>query len=423
MPSGRQFRCPSSARDDLDSFGKACDRMNTGSPQPTLRAAETAVAALVIAVQVCVIETAGAGRTSQTAADDMDADAIASYRHALELYQHGSIDQAIVTMASLSAADVGRGRQAVEHGLAARGAVVGFRPGDYDERVFRLALAAATLHAEASFFSFHTKKTDAYLLHWSTALAVAEVLARLHGSHPTAAGEREPNAIQVLVAMAAWANGQWLLTPAAHAANTALRYAPEDPEVLVTVGALKEAEAMDRARRLKMESGYLDAPGIIGATQEIHQSRAAAQRAYDAALRVRPTWATPHLRIGRLLMLDKKEGRAAVHLRAASLSDSPEERYLAYLFLGGLDERERRLQSAVEDYRKAVEINPAAQAARIGLAHALESAGRHAAVASILRQFVNLPPASQDPWWLYPFGQFRRVQPLIDALRQSTRMP
>jgi hypothetical protein len=92
MPSGRQHRCPSNARDAGDAFGKACDRMNTGPPQRSLRAAETAVATLAIAVHVCVIVTGDAcGRTSQTVARDIHVGAIAAYMHALELYQHGSV--------------------------------------------------------------------------------------------------------------------------------------------------------------------------------------------------------------------------------------------------------------------------------------------------------------------------------------------
>jgi hypothetical protein len=156
------------------------------------------------------------------------------------------------------------------------------------------------------------------------------------------------------------------------------------------------AVAVDRARQLESEGGHTlvrpdatvyDPPAFSRAVPLLEQGIAA--HLHVAAL---------HL--GRIQMLRGNDTEARRQFdTAAGDHGSRVNRYLAYLFLGSMDERQLNPQGAETRYRNAVATLPRAQSGRLALAAILARTGRgdeaHGA-------FVDTAPGAPfDPWWTY----------------------
>ncbi len=278
-------------------------------------------------------------------------------------------------------------------------------PGDID---FRTVEAAVLLHAEAGLLSLQSLspaeaethfRASAGLLDWSHTAADKQ---RQRGR---AIAERiDRRNFDVALAAAALALG--FPATACSFAEEARRRAPLDAEVHLMLGCAAETRARELALgRQDSESG---------------RRREQAERALSDALALDPGLQEARLRLGQLLV---DRGRL---VQAESLLDQVEagaaddrQRYLARLFLGRLAAARGRVDDAVGFYRRALEVWPDSQAARLALAQALEqSSGPSVAwplVAGSLAASGRLD-RTRDPWWAYLFGPPGQAQASLERL-------
>jgi tetratricopeptide (TPR) repeat protein len=266
-------------------------------------------------------------------------------------------------------------------------------PGDI---AFHTVEAAVLLHAEAGLLSLQALsdseaqthlRISVELLDWSHAAAARQ---RQHGHAITERIDRRD--FDVAVAAASLSLG--FPATACSFAEEARRLAPLDAEVHLLLGCAAET----RSRELAL--GHEDS--------EAGRRRDQAEGALSDALALDPGLQEARLRLGQLLV---DRGRL---VQAESLLDQVEahaadarQRYLARLFLGRLAAARGHADDAVGFYRRALEVWPDSQAARLALAQALEqSSGPSVAwplVAGSLAASGRLDRA-RDPWWVYLLG-------------------
>lgn len=177
----------------------------------------------------------------------------------------------------------------------------------------------------------------------------------------------------------------------------------DDPELLLARGSISEADA-DAAlvdRSLARE---------IYASDYVHRWRqymSAAGGDYEAATRRQPDLYEATVRWGRINthLGDRTAARRALDQVAAS--DAPAQlRYLAYLFLGDLAEREQQPDRARAAYESALTLIPTAQAPMLALSLLCDGAGESACARRWLAQSLAATRRGRlDPWWAYQRGQ------------------
>jgi tetratricopeptide (TPR) repeat protein len=210
-----------------------------------------------------------------------------------------------------------------------------------------------------------------------------------------------------------------------------LKQFKSDPHLLLALGTLEEklgsARIYDPPLGSQGRHSAVDQYGRHSALDERMEPIAArarhladAEGYFRKALAADPQLLEARLRLGRVLFLQAHEGDAHAELETVE-HDALEaaKRYLAALFQGRLDERERRFPQAAEAYRRAAGYMGDSPTAYVALAHALDVAGERAKVSDLLDralQPVDRTP-SQDPWWTYLMGQFHEAEPLYNELQ------
>jgi tetratricopeptide (TPR) repeat protein len=170
--------------------------------------------------------------------------------------------------------------------------------------------------------------------------------------------------------------------------------APRDSEVQLVLGCVASGLATEKA--VQHRDSYAA------------RARKDAEKAFRDALAVDPLTHEARLRLGKLL-LDTNRATQAEPLLAevdAKATDD-RQRYLARLFLGRAAERGGRSEDAIRSYRRALEAWPGSQAARLGLAHALEKSSGPGASRELVGALLDTtarPDQPPDPWFLYPIG-------------------
>jgi thioredoxin-like negative regulator of GroEL len=208
------------------------------------------------------------------------------------------------------------------------------------------------------------------------------------------------------VALAAAALALGYAEAAGPFAERAREGAPRDPEVQLLLGCVASGIAEEKALQ------HEDSDGA--------RARGEAEQAFREALALAPETHEARLRLGKLLLEEDRVTEAVTLLAEVDAQTTDgRQRYLARLFLGRAADRGGRPEDAIRSYRRALDAWPDSQAARLGLAHALEkSSGPGAArelVAAVL-EASRRPGRPSDPWFLYPIGPpglasatFRRV--------------
>jgi tetratricopeptide (TPR) repeat protein len=151
------------------------------------------------------------------------------------------------------------------------------------------------------------------------------------------------------------------------------------------------------------------------------RSRADAERAFRDALAVEPGLLEARLRLGKLLVDERRaiEAEAPLAMVEEGRSDH-RQRYLARLFLGRVAEQRSRREQAVDWYRRAIETWPDSQAARLALAQDLEtSSGPSVSSEPVAATLAasRRPDRAPDPWWGYRLGPFGLWRTLLDRVR------
>jgi tetratricopeptide (TPR) repeat protein len=286
---------------------------------------------------------------------------------------------------------------------------------------------AALLHLQAAGLERARRRPDAAARH----LAVADRLAaRCAGAPPQTGGAFRKG----------WplATGTLLMTapdgvaPGVHDARAALerlesaqRLAPDDPEVALALGSFHEAEALAVARGTGLAPGLSTdlgraAPAFTPGPGLARHARVA-QQYFRKALDLDPALDEARLRLAGVLQFRGDRGQAARELeRVAAGSGAPAWASLAHLFLGDIDERAGRPESAIVHYRRAVELTPSGQSARIALSQALFRAGAAVEARRVMSEAlaggVSTAP-DRDGWAAYRLSPLMRFLALARELR------
>jgi hypothetical protein len=139
---------------------------------------------------------------------------------------------------------------------------------------------------------------------------------------------------------------------------------------------------------------------------------------YAAALASDPTNTQAALHLGRVVLLLGRDTDAVPQLRAASASANSSVCYLAFMFLGAIEERAGRLDSAMEQYRHASAAFRWGQSAPIALSHALMRAGREADAREVLAEHFNATRGRVcEPLWTYLADPSTDLGPTLDEMR------
>jgi len=196
-------------------------------------------------------------------------------------------------------------------------------------------------------------------------------------------------------------------------ADQARLEAPLNPVVQLVAGCVASGLAVEKALQ------HRDA--------DASRARTAAEAALREAVSHDPAGHEARLRLAKLL-LDQNRAAEAEPLLAeveANASDD-RQRYLARLFRGRAAEQSGRSEDAIRSYRGALEAWPTSQAARFGLAHALEKASGPGAARAIVGALLDSSRATDgpsDPWFLYPMGPPGLAQAAFKRVWDRTAVP
>jgi len=281
-------------------------------------------------------------------------------------------------------------------------------PDDID---FHTVETAVLLHAEAGLLflqdhdlrraTFHLD-TSVELLQWSRrAVAERRNRAEMHRfafkdrpADPALEIKESIEARDFYVALASAALALGYAEVAGPFASQAAFEAPRDSEVQLVLGCVASGLATEKALQHR--------------DSDATRARESAEKAFRDAVALDPEMHEARLRLAKLL-LDENRAIDAEPLLAevdAKATDG-RQRYLACLFLGRAAEHRGRSEEAIRSYRRALEAWPDSQAARLGLAHALEKSSGPGASRELVGALLDpsrRPPGLSDPWFLYPIG-------------------
>ena len=209
-------------------------------------------------------------------------------------------------------------------------------------------------------------------------------------------------------------------------AERGLRDFPDSAETLLVFGAIEETSAALVASRVS-EEAFL-APGTRTAraarlhAQAVRDRLERASRALRSAVAADPALAEARLRLGRVAwqLGEAAEARGALE-EALGRNHTPDQAFLAHLFLGRVHEDAGRLDEAARSYAAALALESHAQSARLALSHVRLRQG-DAAVARAEAERALRPAGARlrpDPFWLYPWGPSVGVEDRLEVLRRE----
>jgi tetratricopeptide (TPR) repeat protein len=209
----------------------------------------------------------------------------------------------------------------------------------------------------------------------------------------------------------------------------ALAKFPDDPQVLMAAGMYEQRRYEEQAQvlALRRERGGWDSDG--GRMAKRWRDQALTRTILDDAAqhfrRALERDATLHEARVRLahaeIVLGHADRAASLLAEARRGSRDASVLYLAGLFTARIAEQRGAIDEALEAYRSAVVALPSGQAARFGLAEALERSGRTGEARTVIAPPLAEPPGRrmrEDPWWFYPFGYALHGLRLLDQMRE-----
>lgn len=258
-------------------------------------------------------------------------------------------------------------------------------------------VAAVMLHTElgAAILDSLPSKTDVQLRH---AQLLLDAMTARQDAHGLADAVRR-HWYQFVISMYG-VNGR-LAEAEAHM-REALGHFPRDPTLYFLLGTLDELRSTFNAPeppRLTVSRGRT--PSLAARAGRMLEAAAAD---YRRALELDPRMAAARLHLGWIHVL-QDDNRARGDLTGA-LADAQDDRirYLAHLFLGGLAERQNRLDEAATEYESAHELGPTHQTPFIALSRVEVARGHTDRSRELARQLAALERMDDDPWWNYHLG-------------------
>ncbi len=214
--------------------------------------------------------------------------------------------------------------------------------------------------------------------------------------------------------------------------DQALELSPDDGEILVALGTVRETMSLVQASSsedaLRSSNGALpptnssEYRSMLAKLRGFSASQSQLEEAgsfYRRALALDGSNAEAHLRLGRLL---QQSGRGDEALQELSwVIDKSRNSFLrgtAYLFKGRLAEDRQQYDEALIHFREAVRLQPNWQVAQLALGHALHRNGEKRFSKQIIEEALRPKERSRHGGlWQYYFCRDR----FIDGIRQMRR--
>ena len=291
-----------------------------------------------------------------------------------------------------------------------------------------LAHAAAALHLETARYLMEKGRVKEGVEHFGIARHLVD-WARwpfIHATLRSAAHDEAHTRIRrgVYLATAYLLQNHLELTALKDHLKRARDVFPHDAEVLLASGS---AEEMGSDRTIVRQMSPLMDGRMLERWRDTVRSSGLehAEEFHREAIKVQPTLAEAHMRLGRVLYLRHKlpEARKALET-ARDLEPVNEIGYLTALFLARVTEDEGNDVDAFAQYTEMVSVWPECHAPHVALSRMFEARGdRQAALGALLPLFRDpvFRKCQYDPWWIYLYGQVWRIMPLLDALRTEVR--
>ena len=181
---------------------------------------------------------------------------------------------------------------------------------------------------------------------------------------------------------------------------------PKDGEILLLSGITDEMRTTQRL-----------VP--VGANERL-AALARAETDLRASLANAPDQVEAKLRLGRVLQQRGKIAEARELLTSVARVEDARQFYLASLFLGRLEDGAGQPGTAADWYEKAAARIPSSQAAKIAASELRHRAGDRRKAIDDLQSAIG-SQESDDPWWMYFYGEHWRLDPLLDDLRAMGR--
>jgi len=210
---------------------------------------------------------------------------------------------------------------------------------------------------------------------------------------------------------------------AAYWARGGLKWSPADAELVLARGT---AEELNEVRRLPVPAaGRGPDPTVRKPRKKLDEARRdlllQARSSFREALAIDPDAHEARLRLGRVSWRLGRMDEARSALKTV-VAHAPDRRrlYLAHLFLGQVEEDEGRVSQADEHYRKALEIEPASQAAGVALSQVRFLLGDLAGARQTLDRALRAAShRSEDAFWSYRAGDHKKVDAILAELREE----
>lgn len=338
----------------------------------------------------------GGTRTAVVAA--AEAGIGARYEFVLDLYAEGRRAEAVAAMAELPWETLDQGWQVLESRIRELRSC----PACPDAILDRLPLkAAAMLHFDVDVAS-------------RPANVVIEAPPTCSGRHARRAGDfadllarrvdGRDFARRFYLAMAQRAQWDACLDEAIEWwGRDGLERFPNDPELLLTVGAAHEkyARLTDRTPTPHLRNALVPLSAAVQADPALLQAR---------------------VHLGRVQWRLGQFDAARLTLEAGlGPEGDPQDRYLAHLFLGQAQAGAGRTDEAIATLRTALGLDPAAQSAAAALAQLLLLRGDVTAARAVVDRALARPADHFDAHWNYLASNASGVDERIEDLRAETR--
>jgi len=251
-------------------------------------------------------------------------------------------------------------------------------------------------------------------LHWELAMDMLDAVK----------APRDPFVAQWFATIGAYLVDQRRYSDGLAHFERARRVVSDDPRILFAEARLHEALAaplMQNFVRVTAVSQGVPTSGIDDQRTELRRAEGLLRR----ALVLNPEFLETRLRLARVLIEQGKhdEGRSLAEQVAAKATNRT-MRYYALLFAGDALSSLGRTAEASHSYQRAIDLFPDAQAARLGLASTLRSAGDTTQALDVLMRTMTKPPSTRkgdDPWWEYYDGDATQLEALLENLRAPFR--
>lgn len=260
------------------------------------------------------------------------------------------------------------------------------------------------------------QSTEYSNLHWELAMDMLDAVK----------APRDPFVAQWFATIGGYLVDQRRYSDALAHFDRARRVVSDDARVLFAEARLHEALAAPRMQNfVRLTAVAQGAPisGIEDERTELRRSESLLRR----ALALDPALVETRLRLAHVLIEQGKhdEGRSLAEQVAAKATDQTMQ-YYALVFAAKALFSLGRTAEAGQSYQRAIDLFPAAQAARLGLASTLRFTGETTRALAVLMPTMTKPPSTRegdDPWWKYHDGDAKKMEALLEDLRAPFRNP